>query len=138
MSRTTFSDVHIDLMFLAVGMKVRLLLAFWRIAQAGVTAYTVLSPCHCQARQSVKGGQKGGMGKGNLVLHKNMVFWFSFMDYFFPKLHIFCCPVCLMPTSMCFSFPLINKLRGCKELTFCSLHESFVVKLYQEVEMQQC
>jgi len=52
---TTFLDIHFDRMFLAVGMKVSLLLAFWRIVQAGVTAYTVLSPFHCQARQSVKG-----------------------------------------------------------------------------------
>lgn len=55
MLRTTFLDVHIDLVFLAVGMKVSLHLTFWRIAQAGVTADTVLSPFHCQARQSVKG-----------------------------------------------------------------------------------
>lgn len=57
MLRTTFLDVHIDLKFLAVGMKVSLLLACWWIAQAGVTAYTVISPFHCQARQSVKGVQ---------------------------------------------------------------------------------
>lgn len=57
MLRTTFLDVHIDLKFLAVGMKVSLLLVCWRIAQAGVTAYTVLSPFHCQSRQSVKGVQ---------------------------------------------------------------------------------
>lgn len=55
MLRTTFLNVNIDLMFLAVGMKVSLLLGFWRIAQAGATAYTVLSPFHCQVRQSVKG-----------------------------------------------------------------------------------
>lgn len=55
MLRTTFLDVHIDLMFLAVGMKVSLLLAFWQIAQAGATAYTVLSPFRCQSRQSAKG-----------------------------------------------------------------------------------
>lgn len=55
MFRTTFLDINIDLMFLAVGMKVSLLLEFWRIAQAGATAYTVLSPFRCQARQSAKG-----------------------------------------------------------------------------------
>lgn len=55
MLRTTFLDVHIDLVFLAVAIKVRLLLAFWQIAQVGPTAYTVLSPFHCQARQSAKG-----------------------------------------------------------------------------------
>lgn len=55
MLRTTFLDIHIDLMFLAVGMKVSLPLAFWQIAQAGLTAYTMLSPFHFQARQSVYG-----------------------------------------------------------------------------------
>lgn len=65
MLMTTFLDIHIDLMFLAVGMKVSLLLAFWQIAQAGVTAYTMLSPFHCRARQSVnavlsKAGKKVG------------------------------------------------------------------------------
>lgn len=55
MLRTTFLDVHIDLVFLAAGMKFTLLLALWQIAQAGPTAYTVLSPFHCQARQPAKG-----------------------------------------------------------------------------------
>lgn len=65
MLRTTLLDIRIDLLLLAVGTKVSLLLAFWRTALAAVAAYTVLSPFHCQARQSVKGVlSKGGRKVG--------------------------------------------------------------------------
>lgn len=70
------------------------ILNFGLRAQKCVAVYMVLAPFYCWLRHSFRGflskKWESGMGTGSLVLHKNVAFWFSFMDYFFPKLCIFC------------------------------------------------